>query len=230
MARGAALGLDGRMLVDERTGSLDVALGADGILGRANAELVRLESAVRIMAVTAAHQAFVYSVMKWLRKSRFHVRVAGIAKLWLRYLEKALLSRKLMHAVAAGATYLCFAVGRAFEIGMSANVTTKALVVNQFCGGLAELEDLRYISAGFDVSLAGSVAVLARDAFTAMHEGHARVRIFREFTYQVLMAGFAGFGACVARRQRRVIGGRNGGLLTIAASIHPPCFPEAWKQ
>jgi hypothetical protein len=185
---------------------------------------------MRIVAVTAAHQAFVYSVMKWLRKSRFHVRVAGIAKLWLRYLEKALLSRKLMHAVAAGATYLCFAVGGTVEIGMSSNVTTKALVVNQFCRRLAELEDLRYISARFDVSLAGSMAVLARDPFTAVHERHARVRIVREFTYKVLMAGLAGLGASVAGRQRRVTGGRNGGLLTIAASIHPPCFPEARKQ
>ena len=160
MARGAAFGLDGGVLVDERTGSLDVALGANSILSRANAELVRLEGPMRIMAVTAAHQAFVYSVMKWLRKSRLHVRVAGIAKLWLRYLEKALLSRKLMHAVAAGATYLCFAVGGTLEIWMSSCMTLKAFGVNQFCGGLAEPEDLRYISARFDVSLAGSMAVL----------------------------------------------------------------------
>ena len=230
MARGAALGLDGGVLVNERPGGLDVTFSTDSVLCRADAELLRLESAVRIMAVTTAHQAFVYSVVKWLRKSRFHVRVAGIAKLWLRYLEKAFLRRKLMHTVAAGATYLCFAVGGTLKIWMSSCMTFKAFCVNQFCGGLAEPEDLRYISARFDVSLAGSMAVLAGDSFTAVHERHARVRIFREFTYKVLMAGLAGLGASVAGRQGRVIGGRNGGLLTIAASIHPPCFPEGRKQ
>jgi hypothetical protein len=230
VARGAALGFDGRVLVNERPGGIDVAFGADGVLCRTNAELVRLESAVRVMAVAAAHQAFVYLVMKWLRKGRLYVCVAGIAKLWLRYLEKALLARKLVHAVTTGATYACVAMGGTVEIGMSAYMTTKALVVDQFCGGLAELEDLRYISARFDMSLARSMAVLARDPFTAMHERHARVRIFREFTYKVLMAGFAGFGAGEPGRQRRVIGRRNGGLLTFAASIHPPCFPDARQQ
>lgn len=230
MARGAALGLDGGVLVNERPGGLDVTFSTDSVLCRADAELLRLESAVRIMAVTTAHQAFVYSVVKWLRKSRFHVRVAGIAKLWLRYLEKALLRRKLMHTVAGVATYLCFAVGGTLKIWMSSCMTLKAFGVNQLCGGVAEPEDLRYISARFDVSLAGSMAVLAGDSFTAVHERHARVRIFREFTYKVLMAGLAGLGASVAGRQGRVIGGRNGGLLTIAASIHPPCFPEGRKQ
>lgn len=138
--------------------------------------------------------------MKWLREGWFHVCVAGVAKLRLRCLEKTLLSRKLMHAVAAGTSYFCFAVGRAFEIGMSAYVTTKAIVVNQFCRCLAELEDLRCIPAGFDVSLARSVAVLARDSFTPMQERHAGVRIGREFTYFILMAGFACFGAGIARR------------------------------
>lgn len=55
MARGAALGLDGRVLVDERPGVLDVALGADLVLGRTNAEQVRLEGAMGVVAVSALH-------------------------------------------------------------------------------------------------------------------------------------------------------------------------------
>ncbi len=55
MARGAALSLDGRVLVSERPEGVDVALGADRILGRTNTKLVRLEGAVRIVAVTALH-------------------------------------------------------------------------------------------------------------------------------------------------------------------------------
>jgi hypothetical protein len=199
VAQGAALGLDGRMLVDERTGSLDVALGADSILGRANAELVRLEGPMRIMAVTAAHQAFVYLVMKWLRKGRFHVCVAGIAKLWLRYLEKTLLSRKLMHAVAAGATYLCFAVGGTLEIWMSVCMTTKTFIVNQSCLRLAEPEDLRCIPATFDVSLARSVTAFARHAFTAMFECQPGVGIIVETLDLGLMTGRTGFRPSILR-------------------------------
>ena len=55
MTRGAALSLDGRMLVNERPEGIDVALGADGILGRTNTKLVRLEGAMRVVAVRALY-------------------------------------------------------------------------------------------------------------------------------------------------------------------------------
>ncbi len=55
MARGAALSLDGRVLVNERPERIDVALGANGILGRTNTKLVRLEGAVRFVAVSALY-------------------------------------------------------------------------------------------------------------------------------------------------------------------------------
>src|SRR5665213_2742852 len=43
MARGTALRLDGRVLVDERPQGVDVALGADRVLGRIYVEQVSLE-------------------------------------------------------------------------------------------------------------------------------------------------------------------------------------------
>ena len=55
VARGTALSLDGRMLVNERPQGIDVALGADGILGRTNTKLVRLEGAMRVVAVRALY-------------------------------------------------------------------------------------------------------------------------------------------------------------------------------
>lgn len=53
MAGGAALSLNWGMLVDERSGGLDVTLRANGILGRTNAEQCRLEGTVWVVAVRA---------------------------------------------------------------------------------------------------------------------------------------------------------------------------------
>jgi hypothetical protein len=53
MARGATLSLDGRMLVNEWAEGVDMAFGADGVLGRSGSEEFGLESAVRVMAVGA---------------------------------------------------------------------------------------------------------------------------------------------------------------------------------
>ena len=55
MAHGTALCLDGRMLVNPRPDRIDVTLGADRVLGRTLLQHLRLESAMRIVAVTALH-------------------------------------------------------------------------------------------------------------------------------------------------------------------------------
>ena len=51
MAHGAALSLDGRMLVNERPEGIDVALGANSVLCRTRPNKGRLEGAVRVMAI-----------------------------------------------------------------------------------------------------------------------------------------------------------------------------------
>ena len=53
MARGAALSFDRRVLVNEWSESLDVTLGANGILGRTSLKEVRLEGPVRVVAIRA---------------------------------------------------------------------------------------------------------------------------------------------------------------------------------
>jgi len=53
MARGAAFSLDGRVLVNEWSEGLDVALSANGILGRTSPKEVRLEGPVRVVAIRA---------------------------------------------------------------------------------------------------------------------------------------------------------------------------------
>ena len=53
MARGAALSLDRRMFVNERPEGIDVALGANGVLCRTDPNEIRLEGAVRVVAIGA---------------------------------------------------------------------------------------------------------------------------------------------------------------------------------
>jgi len=53
MARGAALSLDRRVLVNEWSEGLDVALGANGILRGTSPKEIRLEGSVRVVAIRA---------------------------------------------------------------------------------------------------------------------------------------------------------------------------------
>jgi len=53
VARGAALCFDGRVLVNKWSEGLDVALSANSILGRTGPKEVRLEGAVRVVAISA---------------------------------------------------------------------------------------------------------------------------------------------------------------------------------
>jgi len=231
MAGHAALSLDWRVLVDPRSCSLNVALGADGILGRADAKLIWLKSAVGIMAIAASDQPFVHAVMEGLGKSGFDVRMAAITELGLRHLEQVVIRLGLVNAMATVAVYACFAVGRPLKIRVGSRVAAEALLVDHPGRRLTELEDLRCIPARIDVGLARPMAVLAGDALVAMHEGHSRMRIFGEFLDFVFVACRAGFGAGVP--------GRNGwrGLrpshrlrLVLASGSDPLDFPETWKQ
>ena len=59
----------------------------------------------------------------------------------------------------------------------------------------AELEDLRYIAASFNMLFCRSVTTLARDSFAAMHQCEARMRILYKLLGYVLMTGLAGLRA-----------------------------------
>ena len=105
MAHLAALGLDRRVWVNERTGGLRMAFHAHYVTAETAAQhgpralQGALERAVRIMAVAARHQPFIHLVMKRLSKRRLDIGVAGIAELRLRYFKKACLAPKFMDAV-----------------------------------------------------------------------------------------------------------------------------------
>jgi hypothetical protein len=66
-----------------------MALHTDDVPGDAASQSRCLEGTVRIVTIAAFHQAFVDLMVERLRKCGLHVRVAGIAELRLRNLEKA---------------------------------------------------------------------------------------------------------------------------------------------
>ena len=118
VARTASFRSDWRVLINKRTCLFRMALHTDGVPGDAASQFLLLECPVWIMTIAAVHQAFVHLMVERLRKSGLYVRVAGIAELRLRHLEKVLLAREFMDAVAACAAYVCLAMRRVFEVGM----------------------------------------------------------------------------------------------------------------
>ena len=104
VARDAALGLDHRMLENERPRCFGMALSADFVLVGRGLELLALERTMRIMTVAAFHQSLIHPVMEGLGKRRLYVRVAPIAELGLRYFQQARFTLEIVHTVATGAT------------------------------------------------------------------------------------------------------------------------------
>src|ERR1035437_6143321 len=94
----AALGPHHRMFVDKRPRGLGVALHARGILLRGGLQALLLKAAVRIVAVGALDQAFVYLVVERHGELRLDVGVASEAKRRLREFEQMLLVLAGMNA------------------------------------------------------------------------------------------------------------------------------------
>ena len=76
MASGAAFGLDDSMFIDEGSGRIGVAFGTHRDLPRRGFPCIFFRNTVRIVAVCALHQTFVYLVVKGKRELRLHVVVA----------------------------------------------------------------------------------------------------------------------------------------------------------
>src|SRR3984885_1466137 len=198
MARGAALKLERRMLVNKRACGLSVALHADGILIGARLEQIVLEGAMGIVAVGAFHQPFRNAVMKWLRKRRLNVRVALKAEARLLHLEQECLCFELVHAVATGAADAGVSVGCTFEVGVVTGVAAQALFVNFPRSGLGELKYFGRNPAAFDMGLAGSVAAFAGHSFAAVLECQLVMRIVGEAFHLALVADGAAICSGIA--------------------------------
>ena len=193
VTRGAALSLDGWVLVDEWSECLDVTLGANSVLGRTRPKEVRLEGTMRVMTISALQQPFVDLVVKRLPKSGLDVRMTLIAECWLLRLKHLRLRYKLVGAVAACATDKSLTVSGPLEVGVGANVARQALLIYLFRRCFCELKDIARDAAALDMGPARSVAAFACYAFAAVFEGELGMRIIAKTLHFGLMAGGADF-------------------------------------
>lgn len=183
MAPSASFGLDHRMRIDERACGLRVALHANCVATRTAVQhsagplQSAHERAMRIMAIAALDQPFIHLVMERLSKCRLDIGVATIAELRLRHFEEALFAFRLMDTVAARAANLSLTVRRVRKIRVRASMAAQAFLIRRFGRRLRELEDFCNVATTINVGLPGTVAVLAGDAFIAMHQRHAGVRV-----------------------------------------------------
>ena len=182
------------MFKHKRTRRLGVALGTYRILIGSRLQLLALESAMRIMAIAAGHQPFIHFVMEGLSERRFHLRVAGVAKLGLRNLEKILLAFEMMHTVTVRAADLGFRMGRAFKVRMRSGMTTQAALVNFLRRSFFEDIYLALVAAAVDVVRSGAVAALATLVGGAAFRIQRRlpVRRFLPGVVKVLVTGLTG--------------------------------------
>ena len=98
------------MLEDKRPGFIGVASEADLVLSCSSSQLASKESAMRIVAVTAGNQTFVYAMMEWFRELRLHFGVASVAKHRLRHRKERALHFGMMSRVAVDAANIVLQV------------------------------------------------------------------------------------------------------------------------
>ena len=111
VAGSATLDLNRRMLIDEGTRYLGMALGADCILIRSRPELIPLGCAMGVMAVGTLQHTLFHRMMKGLGEGHFDVGMAVFAKLRLGGFEEGRFGLGSVVAVATDAAKACFGVG-----------------------------------------------------------------------------------------------------------------------
>ncbi len=92
----AALRLDGIVLENEGALLIRVALKADGVLLRGCAHLMRLDGAVRVVAIRAVDKPFVHAMVKGHFELRFLGLVASDAELRLGFRQQKLPSFRVV--------------------------------------------------------------------------------------------------------------------------------------
>lgn len=168
VAGSATLDLNRRMLIDEGTRYLGMALGADRILIRSRPELISLGCAMGVMAVGTLQHALFHRMMKGLGEGHFNVGMAVFAKLRLGGFEEGRFGLGGVVAVATDAAKACFGVGGAPKVRMDSGVAAEAGSIDLFGGCLAEVENLCRISARVNVGFARPMAGFARSTLAAM--------------------------------------------------------------
>ena len=100
VATAAAFGLDGDVLVDEWSLLVDMALRAGRIPARQSLRLADRTRPMRVMTVTALHQALIDPMVIWFGEIRFGRSMAAVAQLRLALNHKMLFLLRVMRGVA----------------------------------------------------------------------------------------------------------------------------------
>ena len=191
MTECATFSLNGRMLIDKRTGNLGVTFHADRVSVNTAAQLLLLKRSVRIMTAAATNQPFVHLVMKGLCKGRLDIGVAGVTELGLRNLEQPLFALKRMDAMTTRTPHVRLPVRGTIKIRVRSCMAGKAFPIHNLRGSLAELEDLGGVAPRLHMLLTRPMAGLAGNPFTLVHQREFPVRIVGELLYSFRVAGLA---------------------------------------
>src|ERR1700753_4345306 len=84
----AAFSLDRSMLESKWARFIRVAIKAELILCVGRPQLMRKETAVRVVAIAASDKPFIHLVVEWLGEIGFNVKMTGEAQLWLLDLQE----------------------------------------------------------------------------------------------------------------------------------------------
>ncbi len=163
VATAATFGLDGDMLVDERSLLVDVALVANRIAAGEGSRLSHGRGAVRVMAVAALHKTLIDPVVIGLGKIGLCRRVASVAKLRLLLNQQVLLFGGVMGGVTVETSDCAAGVGRVRKMRLltALAVAGEAAGAGLLPGMVLEYENLGFVAAAGDVVRTGTVAAFA---------------------------------------------------------------------
>ena len=105
-----------RMLEGEGPGLVRVAIEAELVLRSGRSQLMCKKTSMRVVAIAAVHQAFIYFVVEGLGKIRLHIEMAGVTKLRLSNFQQLCLNLGSVNGVAINAANIIFNVLRAQKI------------------------------------------------------------------------------------------------------------------
>lgn len=143
VARLATLDFHYLVLEDKRSLFVRVALKAREVLRGRTAQLVRPDSAMRIMTVSALDEPLIHAVVERHFKLRSFLKMAGVTELRLALHEKKLLDGGMMGRMAVDTTHLVAGMLRAQGIGMLGVfcVAIEAALIHFFGCRFIEAED-----------------------------------------------------------------------------------------
>jgi len=144
-----------------------VAGEANLVLRRRGAQLARKEPTMWVVATAASHQAFIYAMVRGFDEVCLGLKVARIAELRLRLLQKRLFNSRSVNRMAVNATHIVLLVLGATEVGV---LLTELMAIEATTAGIrrgkpGKADDLGGIASTLYVLFAGAVARLAAAPF-----------------------------------------------------------------